>query len=108
MSSLTNLRNGTEVEDGLVSDARQILNDIWHVSERIHDQFIQTHHSVLPLLWPRQIQQLVSVFAPHLAKHVSFHFTSAAVTVVYSHRPINILSRCRTSYSRCIISCSHR
>jgi len=24
------------------------------------------------------------------------------------HRPINILSRCRTSYSRCIISCSHR
>jgi len=26
----------------------------------------------------------------------------------FETRCINILSRCRTSYSRCIISCSHR
>ena len=77
----TNLRNGTEVEDRLVSDARQILNDVRYMSESVHYQLIQTCHGVLSLLGPRQIQQLVSVLAPHLAKHISVHFMSTAVTL---------------------------
>jgi len=65
-STTSHLRNGAEVENGLVSDARQVLDDVGHVTQRIHDQFIQARDGICSLLRLRQLQQCVCVLAPHL------------------------------------------
>jgi len=84
------LRNSTKVEDRLVLDAGQVLNDVRNVCQSIHDQFIHTCDSILPLLWCRQVLQFLCILAPHLAQshnHISIVTASTCLTD-YIHTPV--------------------
>ena len=60
--------NSTEVEDGLVSDAGEVGNDVRNVSQCVHDQLVHACQGVMPLLGLRKVLQFPRIFAPHLAK----------------------------------------
>ena len=44
------LRNGTEVEDALVANARHVEQNVWNVLEGISDEEIETVDSRHPVL----------------------------------------------------------
>lgn len=60
------LRNCTEIEDALVAQARQIGDNVRHVSQSVGDEQVETRQSRLDLLWPGQVLQAVCKLTPGL------------------------------------------
>lgn len=68
--AITYLGDSAEVEDTLVFQAGQIRKDIRDVVESVGDEFVQTLHSHIDVLWFGKVRELFCISAPNLKSKI--------------------------------------